>query len=74
MNNEEFERDSNELPYWIIDGYYFQVDLKNDKYVIMKKDGEELIGIDDEKEYNEVLTRFKSKLYGSYKDQIWVKF
>ncbi len=53
----------NALPYWIIDGYYFQPNYEDiDRSILMKKDGEGLVGITEE-EYDKMLNYIKSKLF-----------
>ncbi len=52
------------VPYWIIDGYYYQLDIKNlDNSIVKKISGEELVSITDNNEYDVALDKIKEKLH-----------
>ena len=54
----------NDRPYWIIDGYYYQIDVDNlDNTTVMRVKGKELASITDGNEYNAALDKIKKKLY-----------
>ncbi len=54
----------NDRPYWIIDGYYYQIDVDNlDNTTVMRVKGKELASITDRNEYNATLDKIKKKLY-----------
>jgi hypothetical protein len=54
----------NDRPYWIIDGYYYQIDVDNlDNTTVMRVKGKELASITDRNEYNAALDKIKKKIY-----------
>ena len=54
----------NDKPYWIIDGYYYQINPDDlDNSIVMKIKGEELVSIIDKNEYDEALDRIRKRLY-----------
>jgi len=49
----------------IINDYTYLMDLDNpNDFIIMKTEGEELVSINDEDEYNRALSLYKDKLVG----------
>ncbi len=58
----EYKKILEDVPYWIIDGYYFQPDYENiDRSIILKNHGEKLVNVTDE-EHTEILNKIKSMI------------
>ncbi len=70
---DESKKILRDMPYWIIDGYYCQINPQDYDLIVMKKDGEELVNITDD-EYNMMLNKIKSKIIKANSDVIISRF